>query len=381
MPTRSRYVLVFTSFTLAAMLAVSAGPSCLGNDQTATRDPGDASSDQLPTVTKNLQQDPANAPYNALIWNARNAATGRDKVDRSPWFEWWYYKIVLPESGQSFYTVYGVVNPWDEEQTQPASRAYVGFGNFSAKATLNEDFPVEDFYAAYDKTEVRIGANTLTDKEVSGELVDEEGNLHSWAFTVEFVWEFNAMGWGLYVPKATNIGWFPAQASARCSGTISSFGVTHDFQDVPCYQDRNWGNEFPTWWSWIVSNHFEGHPEILGVELLEGVCIGLLHQGVVYSFRPNHLNPVFVDMEFGRWELSAYGGGYKIELKAEAPRESFLDLVFQTPQGDIFHDLETLTGHVAVKLYRLQGVRYELVADLMSDYAGIEYGSPEVALE
>ncbi len=32
------------------------------------------------------------------------------------------------------------------------------------------------------------------------------------------------------------------------------FYPTYEFKNAPCYQDRNWGTEFPRWWAWIVSN-------------------------------------------------------------------------------------------------------------------------------
>ena len=69
-------------------------------------------------------------PFNTYRWNRKNALSNNGKIDSQPWYEWWYYKIVLPEQNKSFYFVYGVVNPWDSEQTLKGTRSYVGFGDF-----------------------------------------------------------------------------------------------------------------------------------------------------------------------------------------------------------------------------------------------------------
>jgi hypothetical protein len=201
------------------------------------------------------------------------------------------------------------------------------------------------------------------------------------------------MGWatGHLIP---NIEWYPAQADAQCSGEIDSNGKKISFTDAPCYQDRNWGFSFPPWWTWVVSNQFDhspgtalavggGQPVIQGTTWIRGVSIGLRHQGKTYAWRPNDLDRVTMNINFGQWEISAtkFNQSYKIEISASAPREEFLDLQFVTPHGEVFHDYETLTGEVTVKLYANTGSflapRFKLVETLHSSLAGIEFGSQD----
>ena len=77
-------------------------------------------------------------PHNTYQWNRKNVLRGNSKVPNKPWFEWWYYKVVLPQTGESFYFVYGVVNPWDSAKKLEASRSYVGLGNFKEKIITEE---------------------------------------------------------------------------------------------------------------------------------------------------------------------------------------------------------------------------------------------------
>ena len=330
---------------------------------------------------------PSTQPYNCLIWNRDNAAADNGKTDTGPWYEWWYYKVVLPDTGEAFYFVYGVVNPWDTGGSDPASRSYVGFGSFADGVTVTQNYAVSDFKASYDTTDVTIADQRALRGGIAGHVFDGATNA-SWNISIDTQWDFNAMGWAMFTPDLTNIYWYPAQASARFSGTIVCNGTTHTFQDAPGYQDRNWGRTFPDWWAWITANHFDGHPGTALAagggrprlfdlfEPVEGLAIGLNHNGQVYEFRPNDGDLELFTIDFGTWRVQAANrDGYMIEIEARAPCDSFMDLVFVTPQNAAFHDFETLTGALTVRLYRFERLQYRLMETLESDFAGIEYGS------
>ena len=314
------------------------------------------------------------AGYNALIWDGRPG----------DWYEWWYYKAVLPGTGQAFYFCYGVVNPWDAAQTAPASRSYVSAGSFGGQETAEQAFPVTAFSASASSTFVRVGPNAATDKALKGTLALPGGGEASWDLKVEKDWGFNAMGWTMYPQGVSNIYWFPAQASARMTGTVTWGGSTYRLDKVPAYQDRNWGRSFPKWWTWLVSNSFKGSPGtalaagggeprvIGGINLPNAMGIGLRHNGREYAFRLGSGDYIKLDVNYGKWEVRAANGrGERIEISAYAPEEKFLLLKFMAPQGREFYDYEALLGHIRVKLY--QGKK--LIADLESDEGGIEFGS------
>ncbi len=332
---------------------------------------------------------PALDDFNHYQWNRANFILKNGKTDTQPWYEWWYYKVVLPESAESFYAVYGVVNPWDLHSSLAGTRSYVGFGDFSKKIMIDQKYSLQQFNASYDKMDVRIGErNSANDQHFEGELTDSIYGTEKWNIVIKKKWSFNAMGWAMKIPHITNIAWFPAQADATCSGTIESAGKVHTFKDAPCYQDRNWGNSFPDWWTWIVSNHFNeekdavlavggGLPEILGQKKFASVSVGFKFRGKVYSFRPNDLDIVHSHIKWGEWLVSAQNSKIRIEIEASAPREKFMDLQFMMPKGEVFHDYETLTGHLVVRVYQKakNSSGYVFTGELTSDEAGIEYGS------
>jgi hypothetical protein len=328
-------------------------------------------------------------PFNTYRWNRTNHFAGNGQIDKGPWYEWWYYKVVLPESGKSYFFVYGVVNPWDVENTMKGTRAYVGMGNFMKNTQVEEHFDVDQFYASYDQTYIQIANQMATDKNIIGKVSDN-GLEYQWNINIKKEWTFNATGWATG-DMLTNIEWYPAQADAKCTGSIIDNGELIRFKNAPCYQDRNWGYSFPKWWTWIVSNHFKGHPDttlaigggrpsfIGGIEPIEGVALGLNHKGKEFEFRPNDLDKVKIDITFGKWHVEANDFRYKVVVDAFAPKEKFMDLQFMTPEGVIFHDYETLTGKITVQIYErlFPYAPWTLVDVLYTDYGGIEYGSTQ----
>ncbi|MBI4655122.1 MAG: hypothetical protein HY746_00090 [Elusimicrobia bacterium] len=313
--------------------------------------------------------------YNALIW---------DPKYRGEWYEWWYYKVVVPETNDAFYFCYGIVNPWDTDQSEPASRSYVSVGSFNEFNSFERVFAAKDFTASYGTTFVRIADNVATDKMLKGSVQAPDGGEVSWDLTIEKDWSFNAMGWSMYQDWIYNIYWYPVQAGAWMSGKINYKGRAVRLNRSPAYQDRNWGKSFPRWWAWIVSNNFNDSPQTIlvsgggrpklfpGFEPIEGLSIGLRHNGREYIFRPTSGHVVKVDVNFGKWEVTASNHNReRIEISAYAPKEKFLLLQFMTPQGAVFNDYEALEGRIHVKLY--EGSK--IIAELVTDHGGIEYGS------
>lgn len=326
-------------------------------------------------------------PWNTYQWNKKNIAAKNGLIDKSPWFEWWYYKVTVPNTGKSYYFVYGIVNPWDKEKKLKGTRAYVGMGDFHQKFQVENLYELDQFKASYENTSIQMEHNLATDQKIIGILHDKKSQpLVQWNIDIKKQWSFNAQSW-LLGSGLTDIDWYPAQASATCSGTIMSGKEEIQFTDAPCYQDRNWGKRFPDWWAWIVSNYFDHHPgTVLAIgggkptvrsipAPTGGMFIGLRHKNQEYSFRLNELNPVVAKISMGEWKLLGLNRTHMITVEADAPKEKFMDLQFMTPTGEMFHDYETLNGNVHVKLYKRVGWKYYLQDTLHSSHTGIEFGS------
>ncbi|MGR9046565.1 MAG: tocopherol cyclase family protein [Gammaproteobacteria bacterium] len=332
--------------------------------------------------------------FNTYQWNRPNYEADNGRIDRGDWYEWWYYKVVLPDRKEAFYFIYGVVNPWDRQQRRDPSRSYVAFGSFKSGVSVEKTFPVDQFDARYDQTRIQVADNVATDQSLHG-AITADGHRVSWDLQIEHDWRFNAMGWLMPIREITDIFWYPAQASARMSGTVRLDGATIKLDREAAYQDRNWGRSFPIYWAWLVSNRFHdfphtvlaaggGKPKVLGrFPVAEGLSIGLKHAGQEFIFRPMDGDYVDTDIRFGKWEATAINKkGEKVVISAFAPKEKFKVLKFITPQGTVFYDYEALQGRIDVSLYRRKKwwfiPYWSLIAKLRTDAGGIEFGSPDI---
>lgn len=326
-------------------------------------------------------------PYNTYQWNRLNRNNG--KVDRGPWYEWWYYKLVDPKTNRSFFFCYGIVNPWDRENKTGNARAFVNFGDSQQKLILTSHVPVTEFQSSYDYPFTRVGSYIATDRMIAAAFEDQ-GHTVSWAFSIDKKRDWEAMGWGLRFPKLFNIYWHPAQMDARFSGVITINGKPYFIQNAEGYQDKNWGHAFPKWWFWMAVNAFDHHPDSVfvagggdartqhGLPLPTALLLSLYHDGKLYEFRSSEPQYRFDwKITMGRWQITATNFNYHLKVTAEADPNQMMDLQFQTPDGKIFHDYETLHGAIRVELFERKPftLNWEKIADLSTqNKAGLELG-------
>lgn len=327
--------------------------------------------------------------FNQLIWN---------EADKNDWYEWWYYKVIHPETQKSFYFVYGLVNPWDTKGIRESSKAFVSAGSFSQKKIIEENFQFSNL--KYNKGTLTPRTpiisynqeNTFSPSSLQGNITNENNEKVQWSFSTLREWSYNAMGWTLFIPEISNIYWFPIQASLRMTGWINFNGEQLEFKNALGYQDRNWGRSFPKWWAWIVSNNFinspgtvlasgGGRPRIAGIgSPLDGFTIGVLHKGKDYIFRMPSGHKIKIDIHFGRWYLEAVNHqNEKLLIEAYAPKSKFMLLPFMTPTGEQFKDYETLNGWAKMQIFKRKSMfsNWEKITELETHEAGIEYGSYE----
>ncbi len=323
-------------------------------------------------------------PHNSFQWNRENLGTG--KMDTGDWYEWWFYKVNDPKTGEAFFFCYGVVNPWDQEGSSPHSRAFVTFGDFQRKIILSSKFPVSLFKASYDSPFVQVGSH-MSDAQNLTANFNDEGHAVKWDLTVRKKMGWNAMGWGMGYPSLFNIYWYPAQMDAEISGTLTLDGKEYVFEKADGYQDRNWGRTFPKWWFWMSVTSFLENPESsfvggggdakipYGMPVPTAILLALHHEGQLYEFRSSEPEYVFEwDLDLGHWEITATGFKYRLKVKASAERDQMMDLQFPTPNGKIFHDYETLNGKLRVQLYQNQ-IGWKKIVDLSTETtAGLEFG-------
>jgi len=273
------------------------------------------------------------------MWNVRNgqstgkghvaaSSTGRnltgvqtphsgyhfDGTDRR-FFEGWYFRVTMPESGESFALIYSVEDPLGNTPISGVGAQVMGPRN---GYFVQYDKRTNDFWAQRNKLalgcnfkgtsripkrhyrdmvgedqfwrEVKEGFQSGTYQH-QGRLVATDVNESLQTFSNPYLetmqrpgistvpscsWSFSTKpvyGWGDPSSQRATAGWLAAlpafephwqimMAHGLSSGWFQWGEERFEFQDAPTYAEKNWGGSFPQKWFWIQCNSFDDHPDL-----------------------------------------------------------------------------------------------------------------------
>ncbi len=274
-----------------------------------------------------------------------------------PFYEGWYHKVALADREEAFFFIYGVVNP--RVGSAYPSEAFVYCGRASTLDTVYRSFPVEQYSAADDFRDVRIGVgNRATALRFAGQL-QEGGHSCRWDVDLEegVAWT-ETMGW-LTGEKNLETSWTVGTITARAAGTIEFDGEVLRFEEGLGYGDHNWGRVFPRQWIWMQANTFDeagtalalsgGTVDMGGTEM-EAYMIGLLRGGEMLTWRTQDLDQITAEASAGSWQVSGENDRHRIEITGGCDAGTLFHLLAPTEQGMQPRALESLLGLVQIKL-------------------------------
>lgn len=303
-----------------------------------------------------------------------------------PFFEGWYYRVSLPEVGESFAFMYAIAEPADGGATSGGFAQILAPGDERLYHLFDE---VRGFWAEPDRlalghsepalpqpglidparfaSEVQLGYQATATLN-QGVLKDA-----AWCYRIEPVAGWGrpgrpeaTMGWLSYLP-VFEPGWQILMAHGRATGWIEWRGARYSFEDAPAYGEKNWGGAFPKKWFWVQANAFEADPE---AALIAGggrrgflwreesvAMVGLYHGGRFYRFLPEDGHLRCAVTPWGRWQIEAVSERYRIEVSGTAARDDGIELLAPTATGAHFVCRDTLKGSVQVRLSRRWGTR------------------------
>lgn len=162
--------------------------------------------------------------------------------------EWWFFQVINESEDIQFFISFYVFNPNNGFAT-----ASIGVYEGEETYDIQENFPMVDFLASYEKPDVQIGNNFL--EAFDENTIITEGNLNDgknsaiWNLTFErtappydFIESAGETEYLCYLP------------GALVKGTIELNGVLYSMKNSYGYQDHNWGGGpyIPTQWAWAA---------------------------------------------------------------------------------------------------------------------------------
>ncbi|WP_235277215.1 tocopherol cyclase family protein [Synechococcus sp. Nb3U1] len=184
-------------------------------------------------------------------------------------------------------------------------------------------------------------------------------------------------------------GWQILMAHGLASGWVEWGGQRYEFQQVPAYAEKNWGQSFPRRWFWIQCNAFPEHPGLsltcAGAERRvlarsEEVALISLHGWGSQPFlewRPGQAHLTWQVDPWGSWQITGQNAAHCIQLQGHS-RQPGQTVFTPGPKGMRRNCRDTLAGHLLMQLWRRNGQVWTQILTAESHQAGLEVGGEHV---
>ncbi len=342
--------------------------------------------------------NPLQTPHSGYHWDGSS--------DR--FFEGWYYRVTLPQLGQTFGFMYSIEDPiggkphsggaaqilGPEDQylcrTFPNMRQFWGAKNFLGLGHWGKtDLHItpQQLHPAIFERRVQEGYQATATLH-QGFIRDPGSQRYCrWLYEIKPIY-----GWGNpKLPQQSTAGWFSylqifepgwqiLMAHGLASGWIDWNGQRYEFTNAPAYGEKNWGRSFPQKWFWFNCNSFTDEPDLAltagggrrGVLWwMESVALICLHyRGEFYQFVPWNSQVSWQIQPWGQWEMQAGDRKFEVEITGTANQPGTL-LRAPTEQGLIFCCRDTMKGQLNLELRERRG---KTLLKAHSSVCGLEIG-------
>ncbi|MBE9125796.1 MULTISPECIES: tocopherol cyclase family protein [unclassified Coleofasciculus] len=326
-------------------------------------------------------------------------------------FEGWYYRVTLPNRGQTFAFMYSIEDPIGGRLHSGGAAQILGPND----GYLCRTFPnVEQFWASsnslalghWGRTDLDIPPQYLPPAKFEAHIREGYQATATWhqgmirdPGTNEYCrWQYAiapVYGWANQdAPQQSTAGllssfeifepgWQILMAHGLASGSIEWNGKLYEFTDAPAYGEKNWGRSFPQKWFWLNCNSFDGEPDLAltagggrrGVLwwMESAALIGIHYRGKFYEFVPWNSQVSWQIQPWGGWQMQARNSQYEVELTGTTDRPG-TPLRAPTEQGLIFICRDTMHGQLTLELRERHGQRAQTILKANSSVCGLEVG-------
>ncbi|HLP91388.1 MAG TPA: tocopherol cyclase family protein [Nostocaceae cyanobacterium] len=325
-------------------------------------------------------------------------------------FEGWYYRVTLPEIGQTFAFMYSIEDPIGDKFYTGGAAQILGPND----EYLWRTFPnFKKFWASRDV--LALGHWGKTNLEALGYLSPSEfnqliqegyqatatlnqgvirdpatGNYCRWQYEIKPIYSWgnqnniqqSTAGWLSFL-QIFEPGWQILMAHGLASGWIDWNGKIYEFNHAPAYAEKNWGGAFPEKWFWLNCNSFNNHSNLAltagggrrGVLwwMEEVAMIGIHYQGKFYEFVPWNAQVNWHIQPWGRWQMQASNSSYEVELLGTTNLPG-TPLRAPTLDGLTFCCRDTTQGQVNLELREINNGQVKTILKAESDVCGLEVG-------
>ncbi|OUL22034.1 tocopherol cyclase family protein [Nostoc sp. 106C] len=352
------------------------------------------------SIPRNLL-DTTQTPHSGYHWDGSNRR----------FFEGWYYRVTLPDCGQTFAFMYSIEDPIGNQphsggaaqilgpQDEYLCRTFPDVNKFWASRDVlalghwgKTDLPTQPFYLLPGEFEHHVQEGYQATATLNQGMISDPatGNYCRWQYEIKPVYGWgnhgsmqqSTAGWLSFL-QIFEPGWQILMAHGLASGWIDWNGKIYEFTNAPAYGEKNWGGAFPQRWFWLNCNSFHNEPDLAltagggrrGVLWwMESVAmIGLHYQGKFYEFVPWNSQVSWNIQPWGRWEMQARNSKYEIDLIGTTDLPG-TPLRAPTANGLIYCCRDTMQGQLDLQLREICDGKPQIILKAQSSLCGVETG-------
>jgi tocopherol cyclase len=326
-------------------------------------------------------------------------------------FEGWYYRVTLPDSGQTFAFMYSIDDPIGGKPHSGGAAQVLGADDGYVWRTFPD---ASKFWASqgvlalghWGKTDLAVKPTYLNPVEFERHVQEGyqatatlnqgfiqnpgDGSYCRWQYEIKPIY-----GWGdAGKPQQSTAGWLSSlqifepgwqilMAHGLATGWIDWNGKRYEFTDAPAYAEKNWGRAFPKKWFWLNCNSFTdatdlaltaggGSREVLWWQ--EAAALVAIHyQGEFYEFVPWNSQVYWQIEPWGSWQMQARNEQYDVTLTGKTDKPGTL-LRAPTEDGLRFFCRDTMHGQLTLELRDRRRRQPRTILKANSSVCGLETG-------
>jgi tocopherol cyclase len=349
-----------------------------------------------------IETDGLWTPHSGYHWDGSNRR----------FFEGWYFRLTLPEVGQSFAFMYSIDDPsgctalsggaaqmLGPEDTYlycpfPQGDRFwawphrLGLGHWGTASATQAQYLAPDRFSET----VTQGYQVTSTLHQGCLQAADTGAIARWRYTIQphYGWgprqgtQRPTAGWLSYLP-IFEPGWQVLMAHGWASGWLDWQGQRYDFHQVPTYGEKNWGGAFPQKWFWIQANCFAdcpdlaltaagGQRQVLGQSETVGL-IGIHHQGELIALSSLDADLSWQVSPWGTWQMTAQNHRYRLVLQGTTGLDP-APVRVPTREGLQWRCWDTTRGQLTLQVWKQRpaSASAQLMLEATTTLAGLEVG-------
>jgi hypothetical protein len=296
-------------------------------------------------------------------------------------FEGWYYKFVDPSHKNKIIIIPGIY----QNKKKDEYFAFIQLMDAQSYDVSFHRFEIENCQFSKNSLKIKMGNNLFTQNHI-------QLNLHSNKRSISGEIRFKKLTpWPVHFLSPGAMGWYGFIPFMQCYHAVLSFdhklngelylnNQYYSFHNGRGYIEKDWGNNFPSAYIWLQSNHFEGREISIFATVanipwmrgsFRGFLIGIYLDHKLYQFTTYGKSALeHVHIHKDNISIHVERKNFRLEINASRGSGGWL----YGPSNDSFtlNVFESLESRIAVRLIHYQKKQAKVLYEGVSLHGALE---------